>query len=231
MADSSALKTLGPLKIQSIADTVFDELHQQILSLELPPGTKVSEAEVARHLGVSRQPVRDAFYRLSQLGLLLIRPQRATVISKISKASVLKAKFIRTALEIACWKLVLEVITDSQVEELEDMLQQQQASIAANNQQLFHQLDDDFHRLICEIAGQGYVWTLIREQKAHMDRVRFISLTIGAAQKAYEDHTILVEAVRERDAVRLETVLTEHLGGVEMVLEQIRAERPEFFEE
>ncbi|MEM9631564.1 MAG: GntR family transcriptional regulator [Pseudomonadota bacterium] len=231
MADSSALKTLGPLKIQSIADTVFDELHQQILSLELPPGTKVSEAEVAKHLGVSRQPVRDAFYRLSQLGLLLIRPQRATVISKISKASVLKAKFIRTALEIACWKLVLKVISDSQISDLEDMLHQQQASIAANNQQLFHQLDDDFHRLICEIAGQDYVWALIREQKAHMDRVRFISLAVGSAQKAYEDHIMLVDAVRARDAARVETVLTEHLGRVEKALEQIRTEKPEYFEE
>jgi DNA-binding GntR family transcriptional regulator len=74
-------------------------LHSQILLLELPPGTKMSEVEVAKALGVSRQPVRDAFYRLSKLGFLSIRPQRATLVSQISSTAVLQARFVRNALE------------------------------------------------------------------------------------------------------------------------------------
>ncbi|MEM5582607.1 GntR family transcriptional regulator [Roseibium sp. AS2] len=231
MTDSGALKVLEPIKIPSVTDTVFAELHQQILSLELPPGTKVSEVEVAKALGISRQPVRDAFFRLSQLGFLLIRPQRATVISKISEAAVLRAKFVRTALEMACWTAALPLISDSQIEELARTLGDQKAAADANDQKLFHALDDDFHRRICEIAGHEYVWALIREQKAHMDRVRFISLTIGAAQKAYDDHIDLIDALRQRDRSRLETVLTEHLGRIEFILGKIRAEKPEYFQE
>ncbi len=231
MTDSGALKALEPLKIPSVTDTVFAELHQQILSLELPPGTKVSEVEVAKALGISRQPVRDAFFRLSQLGFLLIRPQRATVISKISEAAVLRARFVRTALEMACWTAALALISNSQIEELAKTLGDQKAAVDANDQKLFHALDDDFHRRICEIAGHEYVWALIREQKAHMDRVRFISLTIGAAQKAYDDHIDLIDALRQRDRSRLETVLTEHLGRIELILGRIRAEKPEYFQE
>jgi DNA-binding GntR family transcriptional regulator len=231
MGNGGALKALGPIKVQSIADTIFEELHQQILSLELPPGTKVSEIEVAKALGVSRQPVRDAFFRLSQLGFLLIRPQRATVISKISEPAVLEARFIRVALEVACWTAAMEVITDSQIRDLELLTDEQKAAVDANDQKLFHDLDDEFHRRICEIAGHGYVWALIREQKAHMDRVRFISLTIGAAQKAYDDHLDLIAALRKRDRIQLAATLKDHLGRIEKILEQIRAEKPEYFEE
>lgn len=58
------------LRGPSTADLVHEELYRQIVALELPPGTRISEQEVARRIGSSRQPVRDAFYRLSKLGLL-----------------------------------------------------------------------------------------------------------------------------------------------------------------
>ena len=51
MPVSSSLRNLEPLNRPSVADTVFDELHSQILLLELPPGTKMSEVEVAKALG------------------------------------------------------------------------------------------------------------------------------------------------------------------------------------
>lgn len=230
MAEGRALKVLEPLKIPTVADTVFEELHQQILSLDLAPGTRVSEVEVAKAFGVSRQPVRDAFFRLSQLGFLLIRPQRATVITKISEAAVLKAKFVRTALELACMRAAIEVISDDQVKDLEVLLKEQEAAVKADDRQLFHNLDDRFHRRICEISGHVYVWSLIREQKAHMDRVRFLSLASGA-QAALDDHVVIIKAIRERDAATAEALLTEHLGRIETILGRIRSENVEHFEE
>jgi len=230
MSETSALKVLEPIKIPTVADTVFEELHQQILSLELAPGTRVSEVEVSKAFGVSRQPVRDAFYRLSQLGFLSIRPQRATVITKISEDAVLKARFVRTALEIACLRAAIEVITDEDLRDLEKLLTEQQAAVTANERQLFHRLDDDFHRRICDISGHDYVWALIREQKAHMDRVRFLSLASGA-QAALDDHVRIVSALREGDNDRAITRLTEHLGRIETILGRIRAENPNHFEE
>lgn len=230
MSESSVLKALEPLKIPTVADTVFEELHQQILSLDLAPGTRISEVEVAKAFGVSRQPIRDAFFRLSQLGFLLIRPQRATVISKISETAVLKAKFIRTALEIACMRAAIEVITDTQIDDLERLLKEQQAAVKADKRQLFHKLDDAFHRRICEISRHDYVWTLIREQKAHMDRVRFLSLASGA-QTALDDHIAIMNALRDRDAGAAEGLLTEHLGRIETILGHIRSENASYFEE
>jgi DNA-binding GntR family transcriptional regulator len=230
MADGSALKVLEPLRIPTVADTVFEELYQQILSLDLAPGTRVSEAEVAKAFGVSRQPVRDAFYRLSQLGFLLIRPQRATVITKISEAAVLRARFVRTALEIASMRAAIDVISEDQVKDLEALLEEQAAAVRSDERQLFHNLDDAFHRRICEISGHDYVWSLIREQKAHMDRVRFLSLASGA-QVALDDHLVIIDAIRKRDGAQAEALLVEHLGRIETILGRIRDENSEHFED
>lgn len=230
MSEPSALQALEPLKIKTIAETVFEELHQQILSLELPPGTKVSELEVAKALGISRQPVRDAFFRLSQLGFIQIRPQRATIITKVSEAAVLKARFVRTALEVACLRAAMEVISDAQIEELEALLEEQQQAVSADQRQRFHQLDDAFHLRICQIAGQEYVWALIRDQKAHMDRVRFLSLASGA-QAALDDHCSIVRAMKARDKGQAEELLIKHLGRIAHILGQIREEHADYFEE
>ncbi|WP_428644012.1 GntR family transcriptional regulator [Roseibium sp.] len=230
MTDASALKALEPLKIPTVADTVFEELHQQILSLELAPGTKVSEVEVAKAFGVSRQPVRDAFFRLSQLGFLSIRPQRATVITKISEAAVLRARFVRTALELACLRAALEVISDDDIKDLDVLLKDQQAAVTAGERQLFHRLDDDFHRRLCAISGHEYVWSLIREQKAHMDRVRFLSLASGA-QIALDDHIDIIAAIRDGKKELAEARLTTHLGRIQTILGKIRSENPDHFEE
>ena len=96
------LSHLNPVPLTSATDQVFDVLSKAIISFKLLPGAKISEVEVAKQLNVSRQPVRDAFFRLSKQGFILIRPQRATLITKISKQAGLDAVFIRTALETAC---------------------------------------------------------------------------------------------------------------------------------
>ncbi len=90
-------KKLSSSPALSITDQVFDNLYWAITSLKLAPGTKLSEADIAVQLGVSRQPVRDAFYRLSQRGYLEIKPQRATLVSRISEQQVSNARFIRAA--------------------------------------------------------------------------------------------------------------------------------------
>ena len=97
-----AMTPLSTLAPRTATDQIFDVLYSAVISLQLPPGTKVSEAELAKQLDVSRQPVRDAFFRLSKLGFLSIRPQRATQVTRISEKAVLDAAFVRTAIEAEC---------------------------------------------------------------------------------------------------------------------------------
>ncbi|MDO8881605.1 MAG: GntR family transcriptional regulator [Pseudotabrizicola sp.] len=229
MAESTLLKLLEPVQRPSVTDTVFEELHRQILALDLPPGTKMSEVDVAKGMGVSRQPVRDAFYRLSTLGFLTIRPQRATVISAISEAAVMQARFIRSAIEAETVRMACERLRDDDLTALDDVLEQQRLAADARDPVAFHALDDLFHREICERSGHGFAWDIIRENKAHMDRVRFLSLSF-ASKDAYGDHLKVMAALRDRDALRAMAAMHAHLSRIKVQIRRIRAEHEAFFE-
>ena len=228
MSVSSPLRTLEPLNRPSVADTVFDELHSQILLLELPPGTKMSEVEVAKALGVSRQPVRDAFYRLSKLGFLSIRPQRATLVSQISQTAVLQARFIRSAIEAETVRTACKVLTDDDIEALEAIIEQQRQAVEARDAVSFHAYDDQFHKEICERAGLAFAWDIIRENKAHMDRVRFLSLSF-ASHDAFGDHLEIMDAIKARDEALAVQNMREHLSRIQTQIVRIRADHERYF--
>lgn len=230
MTDVFRLRTLESLARPSVADQVFDELHGQVVSLELPPGAKLSEVDVARQMGVSRQPVRDAFYRLSKLGFLLIRPQRATTVTQISASGVLQARFVRVALEIEVMREACRQLTDDDFAVLDNLIALQDEAIVAGAKSEFHALDDGFHKEICERSGLAFAWDLIRDHKAHMDRVRFLSLSF-ASRQAYDEHVLILDALKRRDAGGAGDILRQHLGRIESVIEKIRSENHSWFAE
>jgi DNA-binding GntR family transcriptional regulator len=200
---------------------VFEALYRQVVTLVLPPGTRLSEAEVARAAGVSRQPVRDAFWRLSQLGFLTIRPQRSTEVSAISERAVLQARFVRTALEIETVRVAVARFGAEEYAALDALIAAQTAAVAAEDREGFHALDDEFHRRICAMSGHEFAWSLIREHKAHMDRVRFLSLSFGA-QTALDDHVEIVAAMKAGDVGAAVAAMRAHLGRIEDIIARIR---------
>lgn len=229
MSDLAALKVLEPINRPSVADTVFDELHRQILSLDLPPGAKLSEVDVAKALGVSRQPVRDAFYRLSKLGFLSIRPQRATTVSQISDEAVMQARFVRSAIEAETVRSACEVLTAADMDAIERILDEQNRAVVAREPLTFHRLDDQFHREICARSGHAFAWEIIRENKAHMDRVRFLSLAF-ASEEAFGDHLRILAAIRARDPQAAVAAMRVHLARIKDQIGRIRAEHAAYFE-
>lgn len=211
-------------------DQVFHELYRQVLSLELPPGTKMSEADVAKAMGVSRQPVRDAFYRLSKLGFLLIRPQRATTVSLISARAVMQARFIRTSIEMETVRTAAASLSQADLQALGTLIARQDAAIKANDKMMFHKLDDQFHREICERAGLGFVWELISENKGHMDRVRMLSLEF-AQRSAWDDHVEIFEALTVGDADRAAQAMRAHLTRILSQIHRVQEAHVALFEE
>jgi GntR family transcriptional regulator, rspAB operon transcriptional repressor len=215
------LPKIESLRSPTATDEVFEALYDQVVTLALPPGTRLSEAEVARQMGVSRQPVRDAFYRLSKAGFLVIRPQRPTIVSQISESSVRQARFIRTALELETLRTAMERLSGADHDELEEALGEQAEAVAAEDRKRFHALDDEFHHQICRRSGLEFIWAIIRENKAHMDRVRFQSLPFGAGT-ALADHRRILAALKLRDPEAGALAMREHLGRIDGILEQVR---------
>ncbi|MFN3613500.1 MAG: GntR family transcriptional regulator [Rubrimonas sp.] len=213
---------------KTIATQIFERLLERIITLDLAPGAKISEVEIARAMDVSRQPVREAFFRLSQAGLLVVRPQRATTVAPISEREVYQAQFVRLALETAIIRRAAAVLTDADLAALEALIERQKIAMDAGERLKFHGLDDEMHRQIAERAGCGFAWGMIREQKMMMDRVRFLSLAEGSAT-AWGEHVRILAALRARDAEAAASRLTEHLSRIETIVRRIRDEHEEYF--
>ena len=165
---TSAAHPPNPRSIHSI-------LRQDIVTLRLMPGEKLSENELALRFGTSRAPVREALIRLAEDGLIDVLPQRGSFVSRISLKAMERARFVREALEIAIVRRAAEQgISQDVRERAEACLEAQEG--AREDPERFTQLDDFFHRGFAEGVGLDGVWAVIEREKAQFDRIRFLSL-------------------------------------------------------
>lgn len=218
-------------KRQTIADDVFDYLRNEIISLNLEPGTHLSEAEVAKKFDVSRQPVREAFQRLGDLDLLLIRPQKATLVKKISLAEIAHTRFIRSAVEVEIVRVASQIGSEKSIEALFDSLTLQEQARVDQDPVELRLLDYDFHRLICEAAKQPNAFTVLSDFKAHTDRICRIELADeeGMAE-TIAGHTRIVEAIAARDPIAGAETARQHLSHLDSTLQSAQEKFPQYFE-
>lgn len=212
-------------------DDVFDTLHEQIVTLQLKPGDRISEAEIAAQFGVSRQPVRDAFSRLANLDLLLIRPQRATEVRRFSMRQIEKSRFIRAAVEKEVLVRASAMCDNDGATRLNDVLDAQQAVITAKEVDRFGPLDYEFHQILCSIAKVDYAFEVILEQKAKIDRLCMLGLE--KEQRLPEllaDHRAIAEAVIAHDANKAVEAGLKHLSRLDTTIERITATNANYFE-
>ena len=196
------------------------------------PGTRISEVEIARQFDVSRQPVREAFIRLANRGLLLVRPQKATIVRRFSNEKILRARFIRTAVECEILRRACQKPLGKHQARLERLLEAQDKAIADQDVDRFHAFDYDFHRALCATAGSEFVFETILENKAQVDRLCMLSLSEPAAmEELIEDHRTIVEGLIARDEPRVIKAITHHLSRLDEVISGIRKSHADYFDD
>jgi DNA-binding GntR family transcriptional regulator len=209
---------------------VVGALRDEIVSMALKPGDVISESDIAARYGVSRQPVREAFIRLAQQGLLLIRPKRATVVKKISPEGVRQSRFIRESIEVEVVRRVAGNPGADAAAILEELIADQERASSAADSRRFHQLDELFHRTLARLAGVEYAWQLIDDHKMQLDRVRFMTLGVSSAQVAIGEHKIIAAKIANGDVAGAEAAMRAHLGRAEILLTQTINDFPDYFE-
>ena len=203
-------------------------LRQRIIRGEIAPGTALSEAEIARRFAISRQPVREAFIKLAEEGLLEIRPQRGTFVRKISKTAVMDARFVREAIEA---NIVRELAVEGDAGLVARLRKQLVAQRAVPIGELydFMRLDEEFHWTLADAAGRLYGWKVIEDVKLQMDRVRHLSLRSFPQSKLVRQHTSIVDAIAKASPDAAERAMREHLRLIMDDLPSIEAQHPDFF--
>lgn len=209
---------------------VVRTLRDDIVTMALKPGDVISESDIAGRYGVSRQPVREAFIRLAQQGLLLIRPKRATVVKKISPEGVRQSRFIRESIEVEIIRRLAAHPGADVSNVLRELIGDQEAASSANDSRRFHTLDELFHRTLARLAGVEYAWQLIDDHKMQLDRVRYLTLGASSSQVAIGEHKIIAAAVSQGDVAGAEAAMRAHLARAEVLLSQTISDHPDYFE-
>jgi DNA-binding GntR family transcriptional regulator len=224
--------TIGVLELteETMAMRVVGALRDDIVTMTLKPGDVISESDIAARYGVSRQPVREAFIRLAQQGLLLIRPKRATVVKKISPEGVRQSRFIRESIEVEIIRRVAAHAGDEAGAILHELIAEQEQASEADDRGRFHTLDELFHRTLARLAGVEYAWQLIDDHKMQLDRVRYLTLGSSSSQRAIAEHKLIAKSVVEQDVAGAEAAMRAHLARAELLLSQTIAAHPDYFE-
>jgi DNA-binding GntR family transcriptional regulator len=216
---------------RTAVDDVFDYLHQQISSLQLKPGDRISEAEIAAQFGISRQPVRDAFSRLANQDLLLIRPQRATEVRRFSMREIEKARFVRASIEKEVLLRAAALCDSAGARRLDDALTEQDAAVAASDVELFGRLDYEFHKTLCEIGRVDFAFDVIMSEKAKVDRLCMLALSKEQRMPdLVADHRAITDAVKSHEGEAAVAVGMKHLSRLDETIERITASNANYFD-
>jgi GntR family transcriptional regulator, rspAB operon transcriptional repressor len=207
--------------------SIHAEIRREIVNLQVRPGERLSENDLAVRFGTSRAPVREALIRLAEEGLITVLPQRGSFVSRISLAAMERARFVREALERAAVRNAAERgITPELVAKARAALADQER--AGQDPALFTQADDAFHRALSEASGVAQLWAVIEREKTQFDRVRFLSLPRATpVDLLVAQHLAILSAVERRDAAAAEEAMHVHLSEVQKIARRLAVEHPD----
>ncbi|MDB5742685.1 MAG: transcriptional regulator, GntR family [Polaromonas sp.] len=231
----NALAKFAPLRLdrtRQSAPQVFEALRELIVSVQLEPGTVLQRAELAEHFGVSQTPIRDALLRLGEEQLVDIFPQHATVVSRIDLSAALQAHFLRRSIELEILATVCELPDSAHgalVQRLNANLALQEAALDPLDVPKLAVADQAFHQELYETANVGPLWSLVRRQSGHVDRLRRLNLPEkGKPQAIVRDHRAMVAAIADKDAEAAAIALRQHLAGTLAFVDGIRRRFPQW---
>lgn len=223
--------TASPRK-KTTQNFVYEALRKSILTLNLLPGTAISENEISQRFEVSRTPVREAFIQLAKESLLKIIPQKETLVSYIDLQRVEQEHFLRRSLETSVLGDFLKVASQESYLKLQQCLDFQNSLLDSKDFIQFIYYDDLFHKTIFEAAGQSLSWEVAENFSGHYYRVRLLTIWLkGIAKDIVIQHSNILNALKQKNLVEVKNLLEQHLHKLDSEKNLLLAQFPEYFEQ
>lgn len=196
----------------SLADQVFSQLEQQILSGVYEPGAVLSENRLSADLGVSRTPVREALARLESQGLLQTVPNRGIVVSGVTLEDAADIYEIRLRIEGMAAAKCAGQLTPEQLARLTEIVELQEFYAGKENAQRLRVLDSDFHQAIYEFCGSPVLTSILTELHHKLQRFRTLSLSRPERTAlAVAEHKQILDAIAVGDAAGAQELTARHI--------------------
>ncbi|WP_030346700.1 GntR family transcriptional regulator [Streptomyces sp. NRRL S-1022] len=198
------LERPGPLR-----ERVYEALLDLITTRALQPGQHLVESDLAGHLGVSRQPVREALQRLNTEGWVDLRPAQGAFVHEPTEAEADELLTVRTLLEAEAARLAALNADEAGVQALRLIVEQGRTAVAADDVNRAVALNAAFHAKIMELAGNA----VLSELAARVERrVRWYYTPVARLRggTAWSEHSDLMLAIRAHDAELATRLMREH---------------------
>jgi DNA-binding GntR family transcriptional regulator len=200
----------GVLRTRSRASFVYDSLRDAIWEGRFAHGERLREEEIARALGVSRTPVREALQRLQQRGLLAVGPGRGLIIAQLTKQQVHQLYSMRTILEGSAARFAAQHANAAEIDILYHL--QRQLAGAGDDALMLVKLNRRFHQAIYEAAHNQYLMQAL--EALHDSLVLLHSTTFrvpNRRRESDEEHRLIVAAIERRDPDQAEKAARQHI--------------------
>ena len=210
--EAAPAPAFSSIQVPDLVDVVEAQLKEAILSGRIAPGGRIVEAELARQMGVSRAPVREAARRLESLGLLVSRPRHGFAVRTVSLKQVNDLFEVRIQLELLGAALACQHASDVELAQLEARVDDMVARAEMLTSQERAALDLDFHFSISTLSGNHYLHRLFDNMQAE------VRMFLALSEDSYDDlktlaetHRPITQALARRDADAVQQALRFHL--------------------
>jgi DNA-binding GntR family transcriptional regulator len=212
--ETTPVFTGGPDR-RKMTDWVWEQLREAIIELRLRPGEPLREVALAEQLGVSKTPLREAFARLEQEGLVETTSFKGAVVTGYSERDLNEIYELRALLEGAAARAAAERSTGDTLEVLRDLVDRSRELRDAGDLVGLAGLVEEFDLIVYAQVTNERISALIENLRAHLTRIGKLTEGIpGRVEASVEEHAAIVEALVARDPDEAERLMRVHIGSV-----------------
>jgi len=207
---------------RSLSDQAYYRIRELIVSLELPPGSLISERELMERLGLGRTPVREALRTLTRERLVEVYPRRGMFVSGVDVRDLAGLSEVRAALESHAARLAAGRATEADRAEIEVLLEELERAGGEDGEQTLIDLDQRIHRHVYRCAHNPFLEATLNEYYVLTLRIWFLALErVVRLEDAVGEHRELLEAIRDGDPERAEQAMRRHVTGFELAVRRV----------
>ena len=207
---------------RSLSERATHGIRELIVTLELPPGSPISERELMERLGLGRTPVREALRTLAQEKLVEVYPRRGIVVAPVDVGDLASLSEARITLESFAARLAAERANEDDRAVARSLLAELPGSRDARDERALIELDQRIHRHVYRCAHNPFVESTLNEYYTLTLRIWFLALDrVARLDDAVTEHGELLQAICDGDARRAEDVMRHHIEGFERAIRAV----------
>ncbi|MBT3351931.1 MAG: GntR family transcriptional regulator [Nitrospinaceae bacterium] len=195
----------------NLTELAYQYLEKSILDVRLAPGMRVSEAEVARSLQMSRGPVREALSKLESVGLVTREANRGARVTDFDEKELEDLDALRSHLLSMAGRLAAERARPDQIDKMNGIIEKMSAVIGSDDYSTYPDLNSQFHNLLNEMSGNEKLSEMINQIYRQISRYHLLAMVYREGlEDSFKSHKRILETIKARDAASAERELADH---------------------